>query len=307
MIRFKNAQRFKEGQIVPVIKKLFGGIDLTWKRLLAFAVLAGVYTGIMAMLPSAKDTSFADITISFEVWILFGILIIMNSSSPKDSALKCFVFFLVSQPLVYLIQVPFSELGWGLFGFYRYWFIWTLLTVPMGFFGYYMKQNKWWGLLILTPILLLLGVHYSQFLAKTLYFPPHHLLSAIFCFITLLLYPIAIFDDKKIKTAGAVISIVIITAASILSFVNRNTYRTTPLVNGGSAGAVFDDSYKVYLEDESFGRVSIDYQSALEDYIVNAEFTRGGQTNLILEAPDGSKTVYELNIGYDTFDIKAAD
>ena len=78
------------------LNKLFGSIDLTWKKLITFAIIAGVYTGVMAILPIAKDTSFADITISFEVWILFGIFIIMNSKSAKDSALKCFVFFLIS-------------------------------------------------------------------------------------------------------------------------------------------------------------------------------------------------------------------
>ena len=73
-------------------KKLFGGIDLNWKKLIIFAIIAGVYTAIMAMLPITKNTSFADIAISFEVWILFGIVIIMNSKSAKDSALKCFIF-----------------------------------------------------------------------------------------------------------------------------------------------------------------------------------------------------------------------
>lgn len=91
------------------IEKLFGDINLTWKKLIIFALLSGVYTAIMAILPIAKDTSFEDITISFEVWILFGIFIIMNSKSSKDSALKCFIFFLISQPLVYLLQVPFSS------------------------------------------------------------------------------------------------------------------------------------------------------------------------------------------------------
>lgn len=38
----------------------------------------------------------------------------MNSKDPLDSALKTFVFFLISQPLVYLVQVSFSEMGWGL-------------------------------------------------------------------------------------------------------------------------------------------------------------------------------------------------
>ena len=296
-----------EKSIMSFVKKLFGGIQLTWIKVIVFAIAAGVYTAVMALLPAAMDTSFADITISFEIWILFGIIIIMNSTSPKDSTLKCFVFFLISQPLVYLLQVPFSALGWGLFGYYRYWFIWTLLTLPMGFVGYYMKQNKWWGLLILTPILLLLGYHFALYLGKTLYYPPHHLLSTVFCFITLLLYPIAIFDLKKVKTLGLIISVAIIAAAVILSFANRTIYKTTPLVSGGSAGAVFDDSYQVYLEDERFGNVKIEYEEALEDFMVNAEFARGGKTNLILEDSDGNKTVYEISIGYNTFEIRNTD
>ena len=121
------------------IKKLFGEIDLTWKKLILFAILAGVYTAIMAMLPIVKDTSFSDLTVTFEVWILCGIFIIMNSKSAKDSAVKCFVFFLISQPLVYLIQdvINHSQL---FITYYRYWFIWTIATIPMGFIGYSLKE-----------------------------------------------------------------------------------------------------------------------------------------------------------------------
>ena len=170
------------------IKKIFGEIDLNWKKLIIFAILAGIYTAIMAMLPIAKETSFADISISFEVWILFGILIIMNSKSAKDSALKCFVFFLISQPLVYLVQVPFSRLGWQLFAYYKYWFIWTILTIPMGYIGYYIKKDKWWGLFILTPVLLFLGIfHYAKFLSECMSFFPNHLLSTLFCLITMII------------------------------------------------------------------------------------------------------------------------
>ena len=67
------------------MKKLFGELNISWKRLIIFAVFIGVYTGVMAMLPQAEDTSFADISISFEVWILFGILIIVNSKTPKEN------------------------------------------------------------------------------------------------------------------------------------------------------------------------------------------------------------------------------
>ena len=34
---------------------------------------------------------------------------------PLICAAKVFVFFLISQPLIYLFQVPFSQDGWGLF------------------------------------------------------------------------------------------------------------------------------------------------------------------------------------------------
>ena len=43
----------------------------------------------------------------------------MNSKSPVDSAIKCFLFFLISQPLIYLIQVPFSSQGWHIFVYYK--------------------------------------------------------------------------------------------------------------------------------------------------------------------------------------------
>ena len=90
------------------MKKLFGGIDLTWKKVIIGAVVAGVFTALMALIKPLEFTSFNTITVSFEYWILIGIIIIMNSKSNLDSALKCFVFFLISQPLVYLIQVPFN-------------------------------------------------------------------------------------------------------------------------------------------------------------------------------------------------------
>ena len=101
-------------------RKLFSGIDLTWPKLIIAAIIAGAFTAVMALIPALQYTSFHTIAVTFEVWILFGILIIMNSRSNLDSALKCFVFFLISQPLVYLLQVPFSQLGWNLFGYYRY-------------------------------------------------------------------------------------------------------------------------------------------------------------------------------------------
>lgn len=288
---------------MKIIKKLFGEIDLTWKKVIIFAILAGVYTAIMAILPVVQNTSFSDITVTFEVWILFGIIIIMNSKSARDSALKCFVFFLISQPLVYLLQVPFASMGWGLFGYYRYWFIWTLFTLPMGFLGYYMKKDKWWGLVILTPMLIFLGTHYMKFLNNTQYDFPHHLLSTLFCLITLLIYPICIFNNKKVKTAGIIISIVIILSATAITLLNQNGYNTTILINGGEKGASFDDTYNVYLEDPSYGKVYIIKDQNLDDYMINAEFKKTGKTNVIIEDLDGNKEIFEIDIKNNSFEI----
>ena len=79
--------------IMRSIKMLFGGIRLTWPKAIIAVIPAGVFTAAMVIIPGLQYTSFHAITVTFEVWILFGILIIMNSSSNLDSALKCFVFF----------------------------------------------------------------------------------------------------------------------------------------------------------------------------------------------------------------------
>ena len=108
------------------MKKIFGQINLTWTKVIILSIFMGIYAALMAMIPAVQDTSFSDLTVTFEVWIFFGIFIIMNSKSAKDSALKCFVFFLISQPLIYLVQdiINHSNL---FVTYYRFWVIWTII------------------------------------------------------------------------------------------------------------------------------------------------------------------------------------
>ena len=289
------------------MKKLFGGIHFTWPGVILFAVICGVYTGVMALIPATMDTSFRDISISFEWWILFALILIANSKSPLDSALKVFVFFLVSQPLVYLVQVPFSPDGFGLFRYYPSWFVWTLFTFPMAFVGHYMKKDKWWGLLILAPILVFLGYHYAGFLKEAVSFFPNHLLSAIFCAVTLILYPLVLFQDKKIRLAGLVISLVILVAMSVIGIAGRHSavYSTELMGSGGdTAGVEFDDTYQVRLADEAYGSVSIIYEDSLQCYMIHADFTKTGQTQLVLESPTGEQYVYDLTIYRYSYDVE---
>ena len=199
------------------MKKIFGGINLTWKALIIFAIIIGVYTAIMALLPITANTSFRDIAIQFEWWILFGIIIISNSKSPMDSALKCFVFFLISQPLVYLIQVPFSLMGWKLFGYYRYWFLWTLACLPMGFVGYYINKKNYLSVILLLPMLFFLSLLGIGYLNSAIESFPHHLLSSIACFSMIIFILFGLFDKLKIKIIGLSIVIVGIIVLGLLN------------------------------------------------------------------------------------------
>ena len=285
------------------IQKLFGGINLTWPRLIIAAVIAGILTAVMAIIPALHYTSFIAITVTFEVWILFGILIIMNSKSNLDSALKCFVFFLISQPLVYLLQVPFSQLGWGLFGYYRYWFLWTLLCFPMGYIGYYMKKGKWWGYLILLPMIVLTACSYLGYFSDFLFSMPRYILISVFCAAAMILYPVMIFTDRRIRLVGAGIGCAAVVALTILCLLNPPVYSTELM--GNSEEHRFDDSYTVYLEEAKYGDVEIRYLESVEDYFVHAELRRSGDTVLTLVSPAGEKTEYKLHIERDKYTIEA--
>lgn len=293
--------RTKEKRETMSIKKLFGGIDLTWKKLILCAVAAGVFTAVMAIIPGAYNTSFGTITATFEVWVLFGILIIMNSRSNLDAALKCFVFFLISQPLVYLLQVPFSWQGWGLFQYYPYWFIWTVLCFPMGYVGYYMKKGKWWGYLILLPMILLVADSYYGYLPDFQFSYPRYALICLFCVVTMFLYPLAIFDSRRIKTAGVIVSGVLVAAITVACLLHPPVYSTTLLSSSGEF--FFDDTYQVSLADSRYGEVRIEYSKELEDYAVQAEFKRAGHTTLILESPDGEKKEFDVTIERTTYEV----
>ena len=42
---------------------------------------------------------------------------------------------------------------------------------------------------------------------------------------------------------------------------------------------------------------------SIDTYMVFASFAKTGETHLILESPDGEKTVYDLTVGRDTYSV----
>lgn len=284
------------------LKKFFGELNLSWPSILIMSVVAGVYTAIMTLIPQLKETSFTTITVSFEVWILFGIFIIMNSKSNIDAALKCFVFFLISQPLVYLLQVPFNPFGWGIFQYYKRWFIWTLLCLPMGYIGYYIKKDKWWGYLILAPMIGLTAISFNEYLSFFTYCHPFYILISIFCIIAMLVYPNVLFNNKKIRMTGTIISALLIIIISIYVAINPLHYSTDILYSVNEKDIT--NEYQVSLADDKYGDVSIEYTETIDAYMVHADFKKKGTTELIVKTPDNNIIKYDLIIGISSYDVK---
>ena len=188
-------------------KKIFGGLNITWPKLIIFSILMGIYTALMAMFVP-DGNSFHDIAVTPEWWVLPAVIIIINSKKPLEAALKTFVFFLISQPIVYLIQVPFDNMGWGLFQYYPYWLKITLLTFPGAFIGWYIKKDKWYSGIILsamTVLLAMIGVGYLRSCIET---PPNHLLSTIYCFAIIPVFIFCIFKKNIPRIVASIITVI---------------------------------------------------------------------------------------------------
>ncbi|MBR4177897.1 MAG: hypothetical protein IKR57_00945 [Bacilli bacterium] len=281
------------------MKKIFGKINLTWKRIIISAIVIGTSVGLLNSVSFLYDTTITDIATFFDFWIFCGIFIIMNSKSNKDSALKCFVFFLISQPLIYLCEVPFNDMGWNLFIYYKPWFIWTLLCLPMGYIGYYIKKEKWYGLLILFPIMLLLGFGLSSSITNVKYSFPKHLINTLFIIASFIVYPLALFKNKKIKYFGLITSVIIMLIFGIKPMLTPSTYETN--FKCSDENFIYDDTYKVYLEDPSYGNLNVEYVDSIESYCIHASFKKPGDTKIVLENPDGNKQYFNIHIGKNTY------
>lgn len=264
-----------------ITDKIFGGIDMSWWKVIVFAVATAVVTAVFLIVPVFLNTSFIEMGTTFEMWVLFAMIIMTNCKKPLESALKTFVFFLISQPLIYLFQVPFSSLGWQLFTYYYRWFIFTLLTFPMAFAGWYVKKGNWLSLLILTPINLLLGWTGLLYVTERL-IPnfPNHLIAVIVCFGQILLYLYAFFRKFYYWLAGLGAVLIPLVIWRML----------TPALEYGISmpapdGATFSSSAVAVLEDGDFGTATI---TAPEEGHFQLQLNKLGETDLAIT--DGGKT-----------------
>ena len=279
---------------------------MSWPAVIIFAIIMGIYTALMALL-IPDGNSFHDIAVTPEWWVLPAILVIVNCKKPLEAALKVFVFFLISQPLVYLIQVPFSFMGWGIFGYYRYWFMITLATLPAGFIAWFMKKDQWYSGLILSAMTVLLAYTGINFILGFEDSFPNHLITTIYCFAIISIFIFGIFKKwpariMTIITTIIVTIILVVCASSGNRFETvRNTYSTAenefteftfegePRVtfwsgNGEGSVEVIDvgDSYTVKLigEEKNYYRFALTDESDTE-YTFEYYFDKDRQTVIL--------------------------
>ena len=192
------------------IKKLFTEINMTWPKVIIFAVATAAVTAVINLIPALDKTSFKDIAVVFDCWILFAMIIIMNAKTWKEASLKTFVFFLISQPLIYLIEVPFVSMGWEVFGYYSYWFKLTILTLPGAAIAFLVKRQDWLSVAVLSVATGYLGFKaMDDFRIMAGHFP-YHMISFIFCILLAICLILVCFDDKKKRAAAIIVFVLVI-------------------------------------------------------------------------------------------------
>ncbi len=253
-------------------EKLYGGLKMSWRSVLLLALGSALLTAVFLLMPIFKDSSFERMGVYLEAWIFLAVVIMANCKSPRESALKTFVFFLVSQPLIYLFQVPFSSVGWQIFRYYRYWFIWTLLTLPMAYIGWYITKKNWLSVLIFSPVLVFLGHVVYQSGAECLQSFPHLLITALFCILQIVLYVIVFFPDLRQKIVGVLIPLLAIVFFAVLTpQVDLTSIEPLPGEPSFSAAAT------VSVEDASIAEVQL---NAPEEGVVYLYAHKYGVTEL---------------------------
>lgn len=264
------------------LRNLFGNINMTWLKVIIFSVITGVYTGLINQVPALADTSFTDIAVNLECWIIFAIFIVVNCNKWWDAVLKCFAFFLISQPIVYLVEVPF--LGWEVFRYYSYWFIVTLLTIPGSFIAYWVTKKNILSSVILsvaTGMLVYLGIYYTN---EAVYNFPHHILSAVFCFVSAVMLILILLPKLNTRLISFGITAVVLLIAVFTTFINPTKTATY---------FELDNSTSWSCLDENNNLVDVEIYDGCQ---VQLSASRNGETTLRFKGDNGKTIVYDISV-----------
>lgn len=265
------------------IKKLFGNFNMTWSRVLILSAAAAIYTAFVNIVPLFNDTSVQDIAVYLDWWFVFAIFIVVNCNKWWEASLKCFVFFLVSQPLIYLIEVPFSSLGWSLFGYYGYWAKITLLTLPGAAAAFLLKKKNWLSVLVLSVATGYFAYSCVMYFTMAVWNFPHHILSCICSVFLALFFIFILLDKKELRTAALILFVLILIIFVIISLISASD--NTKTIDLG------DGEWSYTVEDDSIVAVEIG-----QNNIAAVSPRKSGGTYVRFSNADGNEREYYVTV-----------
>lgn len=205
------------------ISAAFGGLPMTWPIVCGFAVIIGIYVGVINQIPILHDTSFQDIAVMLEWWVLFAVLIVSNCKSAREAGLKCLVFFLISQPVIYLVELPTLGLDKALYYYTSIWLPISLLTLPGGAIAFLAKRQNALGAAILgvgNTIVALMGVSYFQQILKVF---PRHLLTVVSCAAIVAVTVLGMQRKRRTRLLSAAITVLLTAGIAAWTVMNGRT------------------------------------------------------------------------------------
>lgn len=217
------------------IRKLFFEVNVSWLTVILMSVFIGIGVAVINRIPLFEDTSFSDIAAVMDVWIYLALFIILNSKKVLEAISKCFVFFLISQPLIYFVEAVIDTVFSGadfmsqlIMFFQNYyigadWLLWTVLTIPGAFIAYQVKRNNIMSALILAVATCYYASASVYFLFNSVaYHFPRHMLSGVFCLASIMLIFILL-TGKKERIIATAITVAMLIVSIVMSFVGYNT------------------------------------------------------------------------------------
>lgn len=195
--------------------------DFTYKNIIWMAIICGVCTGIildveLLKIEAIKDNSLFNIGTCFEFWIFATMIIISRTKKPLEAACKVFLFFLISQPLVYLVKVPVDGRGWGTFVDYKGWFIWTLLTFPGAFVAWFTNRKNNISIVVFMVAILFLSYEFAQHFYTLISHFPFQIMTCIFILFQIGCYVMS-FNGKRRIVFGAMSTLSLVTIATLFA------------------------------------------------------------------------------------------
>ena len=194
------------------LRKIFFETKMTWKRVALLAVGSAILTAAVLLIPGIKETSASYLGVTVEAWFVFALIIVMNCEKPLEAAIKTFVFFLISQPLIYLIQVPFFDRGWEIFMYYPYWLKITVLTLPGAVIAWFVKKDNIISALILSVATGYIGATLVASGLTVVQSFPGELIRTVFCLLEILLFLFVLLKNKRSRIVCAVLTLAVMAA-----------------------------------------------------------------------------------------------